>query len=84
MTPQDELTRAKARLANAQAALLELDYQERSKTVRCTADTWRHIQRFGEAMKSVKIVGMHERKLWLDEIESQMEFSKQFLEDCKV
>ena len=80
----DELTTAQARLANAKAALLELDLAERLKTVRSTADCWRHIQRFGDAMKSVPIVGFNERNLWMNEIDSQMEFSRTLLHDCKV
>ena len=84
MTPPDELTTAQARLANAQAALLELDLAERTKTLRSTADTWKHIQRFADAMRSVPIVGMSERTLWLSEIISQMEFSRTLLEDPKV
>ena len=80
----NELTIAQARLANAQASLLELDYQERVKTLRSTADVWRHLQRFGDAMLSVPIVGFNERTLWLNEIDSQMKLSKQFLEDSKV
>ena len=80
----NELTTAQARLANAQAALLELDHAERSKTVRSVEDCWRHIQRFGDAMLSVKIVGFNERNIWLNEIDSQLKLSKQFLEDPKV
>jgi len=80
----NELSIATTRLRNAQAALLELDLAERSKTVRSVDDTWRHIQRFGEAMKSVPIVGFNERNIWLNEIESQMEFSRTLLQDCKV
>ena len=84
MTPPDELTNATTRLRNAKAATLELDYQERVKTLRSTADTWKHIQRFGEAMKNIPITGMSERILWLNEISSQMEFSRTLLEDPKV
>ena len=81
---ETELAIAKARLQNAKAALLELDHAERSKTVRSVDDTWRHIQRFGDAMLSVKIVGFNERNLWMNEIHSQMEFSRTLLHDCKV
>ena len=84
MTPPDELSIAQARLANAQASLLELDYQERCKTLRKTDDVWRHIQRFGDAMLSVPIVGFREKTIWLNEIDSQMKLSKTFLEDSKV
>jgi hypothetical protein len=84
MTPPDELLIAQSRLANAQAALLELDHAERVKTLRSTADAWKHIQRFAEAMKSVPIAGMHERTLWLNEISSQMDFSRTLLEDHRV
>ena len=80
----NELTNAQARLCNAQASLLELDYAERMKSLRKTDDVWRHIQRFGDAMLSVKIVGFNERNLWLNEIDSQMKLSKQFLEDPKA
>ena len=81
---QNELTTATIRLHNAKAALLELDCQERSKTLRKTDDVWKHIQRFGEAMRNVPIIGMNERNLWLNEIESQMTFSRTLLEDPKV
>ena len=81
---ETELAISTTRLQNAKAALLELDHQERSKTVRFTADCWKHIVRFADAMKSVPIVGMHERNIWLNEIESQMEFSRTLLQDCKV
>ena len=81
---ETELTTATTRLRNARAALLELNYQERVKTLRSTADCWRHIQRFGDAMKNVPIAGMHERILWLAEIQSQMEFSRTLLEDPRV
>lgn len=84
MTPPDELLIAQARLANAQAALLELDYAERTKSLRKTDDVWRHIQRFGDSMLSVPIAGFNERTLWLNEIDSQMKLSKTFLEDSKV
>ena len=84
MTPPDELTNATTRLRNAKAATLELDYQERVKTLRSTADTWKHIQRFAEAMRNIPIAGMHERKLWLDEIASQLDFSRTLLEDPQV
>ena len=80
----DELAIAQARLATAQAALLELDHQERVKTVRSTADCWKHIVRFSDAMKSVPIVGFNERTLWMNEIHSQMEFSRTLLQDQKV
>ena len=81
---ETELAISTTRLQNAKAALLELDHQERSKTVRFTADCWKHIVRFADAMKSVPIVGMHERNIWLNEIDSQLKLSKQFLEDPKV
>ena len=81
---ETELTISTTRLQNAKAALLELDHQERVKTVRSTADCWRHIQRFADAMKSVPIVGFNERTLWMNEIDSQLKLSKQFLEDPKV
>ena len=80
----NELTTATTRLRNARAALLELDFAERTKTVRSTADCWKHIVRFADAMKSVPIVGMNERTLWMNEIDSHMKLSKQFLEDPKV
>ena len=81
---QNELTTATTRLQNAKAALLELDHQERVKTVRSTADCWKHIVRFADAMKSVPIVGFNERTLWMNEIHSQMEFSRTLLQDQKV
>ena len=84
MTPPDELLIAQTRLANAKAATLELDYQERVRTLRSTADTWKHIQRFAEAMRAILINDHHLRTLWLNEIESQMTFSRTLLEDPKV
>ena len=84
MTPNDELLIAQSRLANAQSALLELDYQERVKMLRSVDDCLRHFQRFAEAMRNIPIVGMHERTIWLREISSQMEFSRTLLEDPKV
>ena len=84
MTQNDELSTARARLCNAQAQLLELDHAERTKTLRSVSDCLRHIVRFAEAMKSVPIHGMNERKLWLDEIASQLDFSRTLLEDPQV
>ena len=84
MTPNDELSISQARLANAKAALLELDFAERTKMLRSVDDCLRHIVRFAEAMKSVPIHGMNERKLWLDEIASQLDFSKTLLKDKDV
>ena len=80
----NELTIATTRLRNAKAALLELDHAERVKTVRSVEDCWKHIQRFADAMRNVPIIGMAERKLWLDEIASQLEFSKTLLQDQKA
>ena len=84
MKQNDELLIAQSRLANAQSALLELDYQERVKTLRSVSDCLRHIQRFGEAMRAICINDHHLRTLWLAEIESQLDFSKKLLEDPKV
>ena len=81
---QNELTTATTRLRNAKAALLEMDFDERVKTLRSTADTWKHIQRFAEAMRAILINDHHLRTLWLNEIESQMTFSRTLLEDPKV
>ena len=84
MTPNDELLIAQSRLCNAQAQLLELDHAERTKTLRSVDDCLRHFQRFAEAMRNIPITGMSERTIWLDEIDSQMEFSRTLLEDPKV
>ena len=84
MTQNDSLTTATTRLRNAKAAILELDYQERVKTLRTVSDCLRHIQRFGEAMRAICINDHHLRTLWLNEIESQMDFSRKLLEDPKV
>lgn len=79
----DEFTNAQCRLVNAEANLRELDFQERSKQMRSTEECWRHIQRFSEAMKSVCISDHNVRNLWLDEIDSQLEASRQFLQETK-
>ena len=81
---QNELTTATTRLRNAKAALLEMDFDERVKTLRSTADTWKHIQRFAEAMRAILINDHHLRTLWLNEIESQMTFSRTLLENPKI
>ena len=84
MDHTDSLTTATTRLRNAQAQLLELDYQERVKMLRSVDDCLRHFQRFGEAMRNVPIVGMHERTIWLNEIASQLDLSRTLLEDPQV
>ena len=75
------LTVATTRLRNARARLLELDIAEREKTLRSTEDCWAHISRFGLAMKDVRISSMAERTIWMEEIEKQMNFSRELLEE---
>ena len=84
MDHTDSLTTATTRLRNAQAQLLELDYQERVKMLRSVDDCLRHFQRFGEAMRNICINDHNLRTLWLQEIDAQMTFSRKLLEDPQV
>ncbi len=75
-----ELDIATTRLRNARARLLEIKIAKQEKTLRSIDDCWSHILRFGIAMKDVRIASMTERTIWMEQIEKQMNISREILE----